>query len=89
MHRTLALVLALALALPASAETFTVGSKVLSEGDSVGRVYEVAGKPDRVVQLENGFGAGVGERWEYYRDGKAITLVIRGGRIVSISITSN
>lgn len=89
--RALAFVLLLvsgaAIALPGPS-TVTFGSRVLAEGDNVARVIEVAGKPDRIVQLQNGFGAGVGERWEYYRDGKAIMLEISGGRIVSIQVTN-
>lgn len=69
--------------------TVTFGSRVIVEGDNVARIMEVAGKPDRIVQLQNRFGAGVGERWEYYRDGKAIMLEISGGRIVSISVVNS
>jgi hypothetical protein len=87
MHRILALTLALAIALPAAAQSVTFGSKVLSEGDSVARVYELAGQPTRVVRLENKFGAAMGERLEYYRDGKAILITISGGVVQSISVS--
>jgi len=73
----------------ARAELMAIGAKVLSEGDSVGRVYEVAGQPDRVVRLENKFGAATGERLEYYRDGKAILITISGGVVRSISVSNN
>ena len=72
----------------AQTATATFGSRVLVEGDSVARVFEVAGKPDRIVQLENRFGAGVGERFEYYRDGKTITVEISGGRVIRINVSN-
>ena len=92
--RTHAIFLALLLAVGTAAAapglgTVRFGDRVLVEGDNVARVYEVAGKPDRIVQLENRFGAGVGERWEYYRDGKAIMLEVSGGRIVRIDVVNN
>lgn len=84
MRIIVALVLALAFAGPALADSVTFGSRVLSSGDSVGRVYEVAGKPDRIVRLENKYGGAMGERLEYYRDGKTILITITGGKVVSI-----
>lgn len=66
-------------------DTLTVGNRVLVTGDSVGKVYELLGKPDRTVDLENRFGAAVAERLEYFRDGKTVQVVIQGGRVISIS----
>lgn len=58
---------------------------MLVEGDSVARLRQVAGVPDRIVTLENRFGAAVGERWEYDRpDGQLVAFILRGGRIVAI-----
>lgn len=86
MRLALILVMALLVAPPAIAtDTLTVGTKVLVTGDPIGRVYELLGKPDRVVDLENRYGAAVAERLEYFRDGKTIQVVIQGGRIVSIT----
>lgn len=81
----LALVLALALATPAWAQSVAFGNKLVNVGDSVGRVYQVAGKPGRVVQLENKFGAGVGERFEYYLGSKTVLITIRGGKVVDVT----
>jgi hypothetical protein len=67
-----------------TAETVTFGNRVITVGDSVGRLFEVAGKPDRTIQLENGNGANTGERFEYYRDGKTILIEISAGRVVAI-----
>jgi len=81
----LAVVLTLALAAPAWGQSVAFGNKLINVGDSVGRVYQVAGKPGRVVQLENKFGAGVGERFEYYTGNKTVLITIRGGKVVDVS----
>lgn len=86
MRFTALLLCLLAFAQPAlAADTLTVGNRVLVTGDSVGKVYELLGKPDRVVDLENRYGAAVAERLEYFRDGKTVQVVIQGGRVVSIT----
>ena len=82
-------IIAIALLLVAGAvlaaqNSVAFGNRLVSTGDPVGKVFEVAGTPDRTVQIENSHGAGVGERFEYYRRGKTITLWIRGGRVVAI-----
>lgn len=83
--RGLMMALLLGLALPAMAgSTVSFGRKVLSVGNSVARVYEVAGQPDRVVNLQNRYGAGVGQRLEYFRDGKTVMITIADGQIVRI-----
>ena len=84
MRRATVLVLGMALAGAAWADSISVGTPI-SDGDAVGIVFEVQGKPDRTVQLENKFGAGLAERWEYYRDGKTISIVIAGSKVVSIT----
>jgi len=76
--------LLLAVSVPVMADSINVGNRVLVDGDSVGKAYELLGKPDRIVQLENKFGAAMGERLEWYRNGKTIQIVVRGGRIASI-----
>jgi hypothetical protein len=86
--RTLVLVFLLVLSGAAAAGTATFGSRVLVEGDSMARVFEVAGKPDRIVQLENKFGGAVAERFEYYRDGKTISVTVSGGRVQRIDVSN-
>lgn len=71
--------------LPAvAAETIAFGNRVLAVGDATGKVIEVAGKPDRVVQEESKFGGATGERWEYYRDGKTIVITLRSSKVTRI-----
>ena len=86
MHKLIsssALLLAFATA-SAAADTLTIGTRVLIDGDSVGRVYQLLGRPDRIVDEETGFGGGFGERFEYYRDGQTIRITIRDGKVDSI-----
>lgn len=84
--RKLIFVIALALAAaPALADTYTVGQRVITDGDSVAKLIETIGQPDRIVELQNKYGAAVGERWDYYRDGKTVQFTVSGGRILSIT----
>ena len=84
MRMAATLLLTLLLASPAWADTLTVGSRVLSDGDSTGKVYDLLGKPDRVVENQNAFGGVVSERFDYYHDGKTIQIEIRDGTVKSI-----
>lgn len=85
--RKTAICLALLLAsVTAFANTYNFGNRVVSSGDSVGRLIEIAGKPDMVTPIENDYGAKRGEKWTYFRDGKTIVFTVdTNGKIVSIS----
>lgn len=86
MRAILGFLLLLALAAPAfAADTIAFGNRVLSVGDSVARVYQVAGEPSRIVQLENKHGGAVGERFEYFIGDKLVRIVVSGGRVTSIT----
>lgn len=89
MRTVLALLLTVGLWTPAMADSISVGNRVVSDGDAVGIVFEVLGKPDRTVDIENRFGAALGERWEYYRDGKTISIIVAGSKVLSITETQN
>lgn len=89
MRYVMGLLLAMVMAGSALAQSTTFGSKLIVVGDSVGKVFEVAGKPDRIVPLENRLGASIGERFEYYRNGKTVTITISGSRVVGIRESSN
>ncbi len=60
------------------------GDKLVNTGDGAGKVMQVAGKPDRVIQEENAFSANVGERWEYYQSGKTIQIEFRDGKVSNV-----
>jgi hypothetical protein len=71
--------------LPALADSIAIDGKLITDGDGPGKVMQVAGKPDRIVQLETKYGGAAGERWEYYRDGKTILIEFHGGKVTSIT----
>ena len=80
-----ALVLALALSAPAwASDSVAFGNRVIVIGDAVGQVYQVAGAPSRIKKLENKRGAEVGERFEYYRDGKTTMITVKDGKVTAI-----
>lgn len=67
-----------------ASDTIAFGNCIVSVGDSVGRAYEVAGKPDRVVQLDTPQGGEAGQRFEYFLRGTAVLITVQGGRVVEI-----
>ena len=80
-----AVLLMLALASPAWAfDTYRFGARVVAVGDSTGKLVQAAGQPTRIVQLENEYGAVVGERWEYDIDGKTVGFTLHDGKIARI-----
>ena len=85
--RKMALSLALLLASStALADSYNFGMRVITDGDSIGKLVEVAGKPDLVTPIQNGYGAQIGEKWTYFRDGKTIVFTINtSGQILSIT----
>lgn len=85
--RTALFCLLLLLAVPALADTYAFGSRVVVSGDGPAKVIEVAGKPDRIVELENKRGAVYGERWEYYINGKTVSLTLIDGKVTQITET--
>ncbi|KRD39160.1 hypothetical protein ASE35_01950 [Lysobacter sp. Root916] len=79
------LAVGLALSTPVwAADTVAFGNRVLVTGDAVGQVYQVAGAPSRIKKIENKRGAEVGERFEYYRDGKTTLITIKDGKVAAI-----
>lgn len=60
------------------------GQRLVTTGDSSGKVRQVAGEPDGLTVLETRNGGAAGERWDYYERGKTITIWMRGGRVVAI-----
>ncbi len=85
MHK-IALMLALALASSAAlADTYNVGTRLIADGDGAGKVIELLGKPDLVSPIHNQYGAQIGEKWTYFRDGKTVVFTIcPNGRVLGI-----
>lgn len=84
MRTLIAVTLALSAFAAQAADTYAFGKRVLVIEDGAGRVVELAGQPDRKETLENKRGAAIGERWEYYRDGKTILITIKDGKVKKI-----
>jgi len=89
--RTLLITLALAAAFAASptrasggSHSEACGQSVITVGDVITKVRNACGEPWRIVELQNRFGAGVGERWEYERTTGMVQFWIQGGRVVRI-----
>jgi hypothetical protein len=81
----LILVAALAMASGiALADTVRIDGRIVTTGMSTAEVIERAGQPSRTIQLENVYGAGVGERWEYYRGKKQYSVWLSGGKVVKV-----
>ena len=55
------------------------GNKVVSVGDSQGKVYQVAGQPTDIVQLQTKYGGAAGYRLDYVTGRKTVQIYIRGG----------
>lgn len=68
----------------AAASSVRFGNKLVNLGDGAGKVSQVAGKPDRVIQLENEYSANVGERWEYDQSRKTIQIIFTAGKVTDI-----
>ena len=75
----------LLLSAPALADTYAFGSRLVVSGDGAGKVMEVAGKPNRIVNLENDQGAVYGERWDYYLSGKTVSVYLVDGVVKRIT----
>jgi hypothetical protein len=67
-----------------AAATYACGQRVASIGDSVAALRSRCGEPDRIVQLVNVYGAGVGQRWEYDRQNVTVLFTITDGRVTAI-----
>lgn len=79
------LVLSLAAGTAMAAGSARFGDKLVNTGDAAGRVQQVAGKPDRVIQLESTFSGNEGERWEYYQPRKTVQIIFRDGKVTDVS----
>jgi len=84
MRILLALALLLATSAAGAFDTFALPKGVVATGDSTAALIQRAGKPDRIVTLENHRGAAVGERWEYYLRDKQVNFTITDGRVTRV-----
>ena len=67
-----------------AAESYAFGNRVLTVGDTAGKLVELAGSPVHKEPVENKFGAHEAERWEFRRDDKTLLVTIRDGKVYQI-----
>lgn len=77
------LLLGLLLSAVATAQSARFGSRIVSRGDTVERVRDVAGAPDNVESEQTD--TGPREQWTYRRRGRLIQLWIAEGKVVHVS----
>lgn len=88
--KALCLILFAALIINPAFAGWRVGGDLITEGDSVIRVIEVAGAPAYKQTLETKFGGAVGEIWYYQKTGynaKTIVITIKHGVVTSIQFS--
>lgn len=84
MRIMLATVLLLAAGAAQAFDTYSFPRGIVSTGDSTAVLMQKGGKPDRIVTLQNRYGAAVGERWEYYLGHKQVNFTVHDGRITRV-----
>lgn len=85
MRSLVTLILAVLCGLAFAGETHRFPLGIVSVGDPVAALIERAGQPSHKTDIENLYGAVVGERWDYYLpEGKMVQFNIHDGRISSI-----
>ncbi|KLD62752.1 DUF2845 domain-containing protein [Dyella japonica] len=86
MRRYLFIALLLLSATATAADTYRVGSEVLTVGDSAARAMQMMGKPDFKEPVQSDFGGYQGERWQYMRDdGRVVIITILNGKVSDIA----
>jgi hypothetical protein len=84
MRITLAILLAIASNTAFADFSYRFDRGVVTVGDSAGTLMSKGGKPDRIVEVQNANGAAVGERWEYYFQGKQVNFTLADGKVTDI-----
>ena len=83
--KTLIIALLLSFSALAEYDTIAINGKVIATGDRAARLRDVAGEPDYVSEIRDGYGHKIGETWEYKINGRYVTFDIYGGEIAEIS----
>jgi hypothetical protein len=85
MRFLLTLILTIICGLAFAGETHRFPLGVVSVGDPVAALVELAGQPSHKADIENLYGAVIGERWDYYLpEGNMVQFNIHEGRISNI-----
>jgi hypothetical protein len=81
-RRFLIILLLLICSSPAAAQSVMFGKRLVSKGDDVARVRDIAGAPDKVDTIPADQYSPTMEIWTYRRKGSSIALWIVGGKVV-------
>ena len=81
-RRLLIVVLLLICSNSAVAQSVMFGKRLVSKGDDVARVRDIAGAPDKVDAIPADQYSPAMEIWTYRRKGSSIALWIVGGKVV-------
>lgn len=68
----------------ALADTARIDGRIVTTGMTLAEVLDRVGEPSRRVEITNVYGAGLGERWEYYRKAKQYNVWAQGGKVVKV-----
>ena len=66
-------------------DTIRINDKILTVGDSVARMLEIAGAPDAQGQIFNQYGGVIGQSYVYHTNGKTITFDVKSGKVTRIN----
>jgi len=67
------------------AQSALVGKKLISRGDSIDRVRDAGGKPDRLDRIDGDGETPPMQIWTYQRRDRTVTLWVVEDRIVQVS----
>ena len=82
MKRSLLILLLLVCCASASAQSALFGKRLVSKGDDIARVRDVAGTPDKIDSIPADQYSPAMEIWTYRRKGSTIALWIVAGKVV-------
>ena len=68
----------------AHAQSALIGKKLISRGDSIERVRDVGGKPDRLDRIEGDAKTPPIEIWTYQRRNRTITVWVVDDKVVQV-----
>lgn len=69
----------------AASDSVRFGTRVITVGDSEGKVLSVAGTPERRVKLETEYGGAEGSRLDYEVGRKTVQIIVANGQVVAIN----
>jgi hypothetical protein len=82
MKRRFLILILLLICSSALAQSVMFGKRLVSKGDDVARVRDIAGAPDKIDNIPADQYSPAMEIWTYHRKGNTIALWIVGGKVV-------